>query len=505
MKIFPLHLIDWYKAPHYKMYPENTVRIVSNMTPRKSRIKGVDYVVFFGLQYFLKEYLIKIWNEEFFQKPKEEVIGRLKRRVNTSLGEGAITYEHIEKLHDLGYMPLQIMALPEGVSVPIKVAPFIIFNTVPHAYWLVNYLETILSASLWQACTSATIAKEYHKLFTDAAMKSVGNADFVPWQGHDFAFRGMSSLETACLSGAGHLLSFTGTDTVPAIDFLEEYYNADADKEIVGGSVNATEHSVVCMNGMDEIATLTRLFELFPTGILSYVSDTWDYWDTISEKAKKLKSKIMYRVGKLVFRPDSSPKTPYEIIVGDIEAPEGTNEHKGSIEVLWEIFGGTINEKGYKMLDEHVGLIYGDSITLDLARKINDGLMAKGFASINWVAGIGSFTYQYNTRDTCGWAMKATYGEVEEVTYEAADQGHYGHEIRTVVGREIFKDPKTDSGMKKSAKGLIAVHKDENEKYYMKDQVTWSEVFNCEFKTVYLDGKLLVDHTLSEIRTRIKS
>jgi nicotinamide phosphoribosyltransferase len=506
MKRKPLHLIDWYKISHYKMYPEDTTRIVSNNTPRKCRIPGIDYTVFFSLQYFIKEYLIKVWNEEFFNKPKSEVIADLRRRVETSLGPDAITYQHVEWLHDLGYLPLEIYALPEGVCVPIKVPPFIIYNTKPEAYWLVNYLETVMSASLWQACTSATIAREYKKMFDEFAMETVGSTDFTPWQGHDFAFRGMSSVETACLSGAAHLLSFTGTDTVPAIDFLEEYYNADCTKEMIGGSVPATEHSVVCMNGMDEISTLKRLFKLYPSGVLSYVSDTWDYWDVITNKAKLLKDDILARDGKLVFRPDSSKKTPFEIICGDEEAEPGSPEYKGSIEVLWDEFGGTISEKGYKLLDSHVGLIYGDSITLDLARRVNQRLKEKGFASINWVAGIGSFTYQYNTRDTFGWAVKATYGEVLE-TVDYIDDGHHGHygaEVKEPVGREIFKDPKTDSGMKKSAKGLIAVYKGEDGKYFLKDQATWAEVRNCSFWRVYSDGKLLVDQTLSEIRERIK-
>src|SRR6185436_2028771 len=168
---------------------------------------------------------------------------------------------------------------------------------------------------------------------------------------------------------------------------------------MIGVSVPATEHSVMCMGTQEkEIETFRRLFKLYPQGILSVVSDTWDYWSVLLEILPQLKGEIMARNGKLVIRPDSSPKTPLEIICGDPDAPEGSPEWKGSIQILWELFGGTTNAAGFKELDPHIGLIYGDSITLTLAKNINERLKTKGFASTNWVAGIGSYTYQYNTR-----------------------------------------------------------------------------------------------------------
>jgi nicotinamide phosphoribosyltransferase len=502
MKLSPLNMIDWYKADHRRQYPDGTSLIFTNFTPRKSRLSQINYVIFFGLQYFIKEYLIRIWTEEFFKMDIEVIVKKFNRRVTTSLGPNDIGEAHIRALHKLGYLPLKIMALPEGSKVGIRIPPMIMWNTKPDFFWLPNHLETILSCTLWQPSLSATLAYHYKQGFDHWAMKTVGNTDFTSWQGHDFSFRGMSSLETAMLSGAGHLLSFTGTDTVPAIDFLEEYYNADAEKEIIGGSIPATEHSVMCMGGKEgELETFRRLFKLYPQGPLAIVSDTWDYWNIISNAAKELKVEILARQnGKIVFRPDSSKKTPYEIIVGDPEG-EDENEVKGSIQILWEIFGGTESKEGYKVLDSHVGLIYGDSITFELADKINAGLARKGFASTNWVAGIGSFTYQYNTRDTFGWAMKATYGEICPGGFIDGELLHPD----SIECREIFKDPKTDSGMKKSAKGLIAVYKNTQGQFVMKDQVTWKDVLDCEYKTVFEDGKLLIDDTLSAIRERVKN
>lgn len=498
MKINPLHLIDWYKADHRRQYPKGTTLVFSNFTPRKSRIPNVDHVIFFGLQYFVKEYLIKQWNENFFDKPKDDVIKQFNRRKDTALGPNAIGSDHIAALHDLGYLPIKIMALPEGSKVPIRVPPLVMWNTIPEFFWLVNYLETSMSASLWQMCTSATLAAEYRKLLDSWAKKTGGPMDFVPWQGHDFSFRGMSSIESAAMSGAGHLLSFTGTDTVPAIDFLEEYYNADADKELIGGSVPATEHSVMCMGMKDgEFETFERLItKTYPSGIVSVVSDTWDLWTVLTDYLPRLKDKILARDGKIVIRPDSGD--PVDIICGNPKFRfAGTNgvppEGKGVIELLWDIFGGKINTNGYKELDPHIGAIYGDSINLDRANSMCKRLEAKGFASTNIVLGIGSYTYQYNTRDTQGWAMKATYGEVLPTDY---------HNIP--VGREIFKDPITDSGEKKSAKGLIAVH-ESDDGYFMQDQATWNMVFCCAFEEVFCNGKLMIDDSLANIRARVLS
>lgn len=479
MKMNPFLLTDYYKVGHVFQYPDNTQLVYSNLTARKSRLAGVDEMVIFGLQYFIKEYLISYFNENFFAQPKEKVVNDYKRRIRTSLGTDLPTYAHIERLHDLGYLPVEIKALPEGSRVPMKVPCITIVNTMPEFYWLTNFLETLLSATIWQSCTSATIAHQYRILLNKYAAETGLPQEFVQWQGHDFSFRGMSSLETAILSGMGHLLSFTGTDTIPAIDALEQYYGANADKELIGGSVNATEHSVMCSGSRDgELETFKRLItEVYPAGIVSIVSDTWDLWKVCTEYLPALKSEILAREGKVVIRPDSGD--PVLIICGN---PNGKTEaeRKGVVELLWDVFGGVTTDKGYKLLDSHIGAIYGDSINIERATAICDNLKAKGFAT-QVVFGIGSFTYQYNTRDTFGTAMKATYVVVDG------------------EGREIFKNPITDDGTKKSATGLLQVKK-ENGKFVLHDKVSWEQEKDSELITVFKEGKLVKEYTLSEVR-----
>ena len=480
----PLLYTDGYKVDHRRQYPNETTLVYSNWTPRKSRIEGIDNIVFFGLQYFIKRYLIQDFQENFFNKPKEEISKKYTRRINNYLGVNKVGIKHIEDLHDLGYIPMVLKALPEGVSVPIRVPMFTMYNTLPQFFWLTNYFETLLSTTVWLPCNSATLAKQYRLILDKYAEETSSIPEFVDWQGHDFSMRGMAGLEASVMSSAGHLLSFKGTDTIPTIDFLEDYYNANSDTELIGGSVAATEHSVMCMGtNLGEQETFRRLItEVYPDGIVSIVSDTWDLWKVLVEYLPNLKEEVLARDGKVVIRPDSGD--PVDIICGN---PNGKTdeEKKGGIELLWETFGGVENEKGYKELDSHIGAIYGDSITLDRATQICERLKEKGFASTNVVLGIGSFTYQYNTRDTFGFAMKATYGEV-------------GGE-----GREIYKDPITDDGTKKSAKGLMKVIK-ENGEYKLINQVSWEEERQGELKEVYRDGKLLIDDSLIEIRKRVK-
>ncbi len=486
MNISPILLKDGYKVGHKFQYPEGTTLVYSNLTPRKSRDGAMDAIVFFGLQYFVKEYLMHQFEEHFFSRPLQEVLAAYKQRMDNYLGKDSVPTDHIAALHQLGYLPLHIKALPEGSLVPMKVPVFTICNTRPEFFWLTNMLETLLSAIIWKPCTSATTAFRYLRTFTQYAQHTVGSDhSFVPWQGHDFSFRGMGGIEDAVMSGAAHLLSFAGTDTIPAIDFLEQYYNANATQELVGGSVPATEHSVMCMGGEDdELGTFRRLIdEVYPTGIVSIVSDTWDFWQVITEFLPALKNDILNRNGKVVIRPDSGD--PVKIVVGDPDAKPGSPEHKGAIACMWETFGGTITPQGYKLLDAHIGLIYGDGITPERQLAILEGLKQKGFASYNVVLGLGSFTYEYVTRDTFGFAMKATYGEVNG------------------VGKEIYKDPKTDDGTKKSARGLLQVYRDNTGRLALKDQCTWQEEAAGELKTVYLDGQLMVDDSLATIRQRI--
>jgi nicotinamide phosphoribosyltransferase len=486
MKLFPLHATDFYKTGHLRQYPEGTELVYSNLTCRGDHhakvLPDFDHrSVFFGLQGVIKWLLIEQWNREFFERPKAEVVARYQRRMDGSLGVGAVDTAHIAALHDLGYLPLLIKALPEGSRVDMRVPVMTIRNTVPEFYWLTNYVETQLSAELWKPITSATTAFEYRRLLDDYARKTGAPLDFVPWQGHDFSMRGMSGIHDATATGAAHLLSFTGTDTISAIDYLEDYYGATG---LIGGSVPATEHSVMCMGGPDgEVETFRRLIcDLYPAGVISIVSDTWDFWRVLTDYAAGLKDEILARDGKVVFRPDSGD--PVKVICGDPAAPPGTPAHKGAVECLWDVFGGIVTSMGYRILDGHVGLIYGDSITLDRASAILAGLEAKGFASCNMVFGIGSFTYQFVTRDNFGSAVKATFGVVN------------GDE------RELFKAPKTDDGTKKSACGLLRVEK-EGDRFVLYERQTWDQEAGGELAEVFRDGLVLRDENLAKIRGRL--
>lgn len=549
MTINPTTACDAYKLDHRRQYSPNSRLVFSNLTARGTRVKGLEKVIFFGLQYFTKEYLQNQWTRNFFSKPIEEVVEKYNRRLSTFLGPNSIGDQHIRDLHALGYLPLEIWALPEGSNVNLRVPMMVVWNTDPRFFWLTNAIETILSTTIWGPCTSSTTALMYRKILEKWAVQTAPECvGVVPWLGHDFSYRGHFGQEAATMSAAGHLLSFTGTDTVPAVDFLEEYYNANANDELIGGSVAATEHSVMSLGigTSSELETFRRLIEdLYPNGIVSIVSDTMDFWSVVNPKGgilTALKDKILARDGKVVIRPDSGD--PVKIVTGyfpcdaynkagqketignatpehiqdminegfdsiafydddgnvtyttlDQQTILTENEVKGLIQCLWEIFGGTESSTGFKLLDSHIGAIYGDSITLERAEQICQRLADKGFASTNVVFGIGSFTYQgavtkdaIVTRDTHMFAVKSTYGEVL-----------VGGEVK---GIEIFKDPKTDSGMKKSAKGLTAVYEKDGH-FVMKDQATWDEVKNCAYVQVFADGKITKDWTLAEIRAKV--
>ncbi|MDU6683983.1 MAG: nicotinate phosphoribosyltransferase [Enterobacteriaceae bacterium] len=492
MKMNPILAIDGYKVSHRVQYPQGTTQVYSNFTPRSDRFFSSPVadgkLVFFGLQGFLRWFMVDLFNEAFFARPQEDVVNEYKAVMDSYLGKDAVPVDHIRALHNLGYLPLHIKSLDEGSTVPMKVPVLTITNTRDEFFWLVNYLETVLSAELWKASTNATIAHHYRKVCEQWAVKTCSDMSHLDFQCHDFSFRGMAGLQDTMQAGAGHLLSFKGTDSIPSLLYARDHYTAGEDY-FIGASIPATEHSVMCMGEKEqEIETFRRLIvDLYPQGFVSIVSDTWDYWRVMTEYTRELKQIILAREGRVVFRPDSGD--PVEILCGtgadDDTRGDRSPEEKGSVEVLWEIFGGTVNEKGYKVLDPHVGLIYGDSITLARADEILRRLEAKGFASSNVVFGVGSFTYQYNTRDTFGFAMKATWGAVNG------------------EGRMIFKEPKTDSGLKRSARGLLRVERDAQGELQLHDEQTWEQEKTGELKTRFLDGKLYnVDH-FEQIRQRL--
>lgn len=571
-RLKPMHAKDAYKLGHPPQYPANTQFVYSNYTPRSLRLMPIPAhlsngkSIVLGIQATIMEY-VALWQEEFFDKPLEEVLAAWNHRIPDFTGEDTPDVERLTALHNLGYLPLHVKALQEGTWVRPGIPTFTFCNTLPEFGWITNSTETYLSAESWKLPTVATIAAAYRHLLDYYADLTGTPKDFVDWQGHCFADRGMSGMMDAAKACAGHGVAFLGSDSVSSSDWIEWFYGTDS--ILIAGSVPATEHAVMCIGEkQSEKETIRRLIQdLYPTGVVSIVSDTWDFWKVISETALELKDIIMARqpnkngLNKVVFRPDSGD--PVEILCG-LEIPsfdeasdlnnakyyakanfieqirnntdhgecgvsefegffrykdqayalklsmiwdrhdkefyflrdsdvdidsckevELTPEQKGAVETLWDIFGGTITDKGFKLLDQHVGLIYGDSITLDRAERIMKRLVAKGFASGNVVLGIGSYTYQYLTRDSMGQAVKATYGIVDGVE------------------REIFKDPVTDKGgVKKSAKGLLRVERVDGE-YVLYDQQTPDQEAQGELKTILYNGKQSNLTTWKEIRARL--
>jgi nicotinamide phosphoribosyltransferase len=483
VKTNPMLLCDFYKLSHRNQYPQGTEKVYSTWTPRASRMQGVNEFVWFGLQAFLAGRILEEFQQAFFNRPLAEIVEEYRRVIRHTLGDQDPDTAHIEALHGLGYLPLRIRALEEGTVVPLRTPVMTIENTDPRFFWLTNYIETLMSCELWLPSTSATIAHQYRKLFDYWATATVGDTGFSQFQGHDFSMRGMGCLEASISSGMGHLLSFVGTDTIPAIEALENYYAANVENELVGTSVPATEHSVQCAFGDDDLYIRHIIETVHPSGIVSVVSDGYDFWDVMTRVVPSLKDVILARDGKVVIRPDSGD--PVDIICGDLGA-EDEHVRKGAVEVLWDTFGGTISPQGYKCLDPHIGLIYGDAITLARAQAILERLAAKGFASTNVVFGIGSFTYQHNTRDTFGLALKSTLAVIN------------GEE------QHIFKSPKTDDGTKVSQRGRVAVRRAPAGNLVWTDGHTLAaHVPGTLLQDVFVNVRVTRVESLSQIRARL--
>ena len=554
-RLFAPHCLDAYKLNHRPMYPKGTEYVYSNFTVRNMKhlkipaeYRDNKYVVY-GVEAAMKE-IVALWDETFFTRPKEEVLAQYRNRVPAFTGKEAYV-QHLADLHDLGYLPIRVKMLPEGSRVNVGVPFLTIVNTLPNYFWLTNGLETNISNEIWKPMTVATIAHVYRRMLTDYAEKTGSPKDFIDWQGHCFADRGMSGMMDAAKSCSGHSTSFLGTDSVSSMDWIDFVYQGK--DSFNGGSVGASEHAVMCVDGKDgEVDTIRRIITLpeFEDGVVSIVSDTWDFWHVITEVAQELKPVILGRkfnalgLSKVVFRPDSGD--PADVICGTarsvksldwdglkpiylevgkdqvrrgvfgveaivveyqgkyyqvVETPTPspaaplfkevtpTPQQKGAVACLWDGFGGEITDKGYKAVSQRVGLIYGDSITPEIALDVLKRLEAKGFASCNIVFGIGSYTYQYITRDTLGAAIKATFAVVNG------------------VGREMAKDPATDvDKTKKSARGLLKVlraQEAEGEKFILVDQVDWDEENTGSLRVGLEDGNFLVNTPFAEIKERL--
>lgn len=483
--INPMLLIDFYKAVHAEMLPTKITKSVSYFTPRMSRVRMWNKVVMFGLQGFVKTYLIDYFNERFFERPIDEVISEYERIMDASLGKGVYGLQKIKDLHTLGYLPIEIWALPEGTKVPMHVPMFCITNTHDDFAWLPQALESLISAEAWHLMLVATVGATYrdivNKFYDETCDDSVSRNKALG----SFDFRGEECTDSAIKAAAGWCLSFVNTATVPVIPYLEKLYNCDCTKEPVAFGSPSTEHAVMCSNYAvdgDEVTLLKRLLtEIYPDTSFSAVLDSYDYWNVIDNVLPQIKPEIMAHNGCMLMRGDS----------GDcIEVVTKT------VFKLWDEFGGTINSKGYKVLDPHVKVIYGDSITIQRCERIYEILKDNGFAASNVALGVGSFSFQCVeedgilkpfTRDTFSSCIKATYCEIDHKPYP------------------IFKNPK-EGGFKKSQKGCCLVYKNDNGELCYKDEYTWKEV-SCnskqELKAIFRNSELLIDDSLANIRNRL--
>lgn len=530
MIISPIFAIDGYKLGHRDQYPTGTSRVYDNFTPRSNKYLKSPFfkaltgdsgtpVLWTGAQTFTLQWLVYEFQTNFFNQKAEDVVERFRKSVNSYLNTD-YNVDSFYELHSVGYLPVHIKSLPEGTVIDVKTPPLTIINTDDRFFWLPNYLETLLSAELWPCSTASTIALSFRLMSEYYAELTCDDNSHVQFQGHDFSARGAMGIWGGSLTGTGHLMVFNGTDSVFARERFNGHYPGATNR---GLSVNATEHSVMCMGGQSgEEETFRRLLvDVYPTGILAVVSDTWDFFKVLTETLPRIKDVITSRDGKLMIRPDSG--VPEDIICGytvvaryknqddasnhmgdcSVNLPENGSyvvqigdkyytyahwnstyfcvaekseaEVRGAIQILWDVFGGHINSKGFKVLHPKIGLIYGDSINLERQQVIFQRLREKGFASSNVVLGIGSFTYQLISRDSLGWAMKATWGVVNGES------------------RELFKDPATDDGTKKSAKGLMAHTLHDDGTWTFKDQATVTEEADSDIPTIYRNGEYYLE------------
>lgn len=471
-----LRLTDIYKLGHIEQFPKGTTKVYSYLEARGST--ELDGLIFFGLQYILKEYLMRpVLQEDLTdfiayykmargREPTEFITGKLQHLVN------------------LGYLPIEIKALPEGTYIGLKQILMSITNTLDDFYWLPGYLEVIL-LKVWSMITTATRMFQYKKLaynFWNLTTNDTKFWDYV-YSIIDFGTRGNSSEESAELHSMAFMTCFSGSDCLPVIEPSVKYYNVTLGDPTFMKTSPATEHSVMCAYGKsNELEAFKRMFELYPDEPVCIVSDTYNLWNVFTNFLVELKQTIESRSYFTAFRPDSG--NPTLIVLGDKNKEEGSPEYIGCLQLLDNVFGHTLNSKGFKVL-KHVKIMYGDGITLQCYEEILNGCIDRGFSVENISFGVGSIMYK-NTRDTLGFAFKAVAVVVN------------GEE------RHICKDPITDQG-KKSKKGYIKLVRNEDGSFTTIDKLSQQNELDTWLPIVYKDGKLLVDQSLYQIQSRVNS
>lgn len=384
-------LADAYKYSHHKLYLPGTTKVYSYMESRGGKF---DNTVFYGLQYFIKEYLNDI---TFTQEDLDEAITYLPKIFGRDDVFDASKFQYILDKYD-GKLPVTIKAVPEGTAVETSNVLMTIENNDPNCYWLPNFLETLLM-QVWYPSTVATISREVKKTVTQyfeetATPGAEAGIDFVL---NDFGFRGVSSVESAGLGGSAHLINFNGSDTLMAGVFAQNYYNT---VEVYGSSVPATEHSICTLLGKEgELDIFKHVLNTFPSGILACVSDSYDIFKACEEYwGENLKTQILERDGILVIRPDSGD--PVRTLLA-------------LFEILFDKFGFVTNEKGYKVLPPQVRILQGDGVNYDAIKEMFQALKDTQISAENLVLGMGGALLQNLDRDTQKYAIKCSYAVVD--------------------------------------------------------------------------------------------
>lgn len=472
-------MADTYKNTNPDALPEGLTKLTSYITPRKSMFKNLNKVVFYGAQAFIKEFLIDSINNTFFQRPKEEVLAEYKIYLDNQIGEQSYDLQRIADLWDLGYLPVEMKCLPCGSKVDVGVPCIELTNTHPNFAWVVQWIECIAQSEIFGNCNWATMAYEYRKLANEFYSKTTDADPSMAMA--DFGFRGLG-VDNGIRASSSWLLSFNKTSTIPALQYIDRMYNAECAKTHIGIGAVSLEHATVCSNlavcETEENLLRRLLTDTYKNTSFSYVSDSFDYWGLLSDTIPKLKDEILNHNGKFLVRPDS----------GDI-----VEISVKTVQKLWDLFGGTVNSKGYKELNPKIGIIYGDGCQYSKIKEIWTQLEKLGFAANTILFGVGAFSFTAMctpedgmvcmSRDTFGFAMKSTHCIINGKEYT------------------IQKDPKTDkNNLKKSHKGLCFVTK-ENEKFVCHDGYT-SETIPSDnlLETVFKDGKLVKEYTFDEIR-----
>lgn len=453
-------LTDSYKITHWNQNPLGTRSIYSFFESR-----GGDFpnVLFFGLQYIMKKYLCgKVITAEKIERAKR----RLGRHFSNNTYMNERGWEYLLKAHD-GRLPLHIKAVPEGCLIPTKNVLFTIENTDPEVPWLTNYIEPLLS-QVWYPSSVGIVSYSMRQRMLQALIET-GDPSLIDYKVHDFGLRGSTSIESAMIGGAAHLINFRGTDTLPALDLLEDYYH----EPNAGHSIAAAEHSSITSWGRAHEADAYRsMLEQFPTGLVAVVSDSYDIYHACREIwGKQLKQAVLARDGVVVIRPDSGH--PPEVVLRVLE-------------ILGEAFGYTINTKGYKVLHPKVRVIQGDGIDLSMLDQVLTAMKSQGWSADNIAFGSGGGLLQKVNRDMQKYALKCSAIEIHKTWYD------------------VHKDPITDPGKRSKAGRLALVREDGNYRTVREDEAA-RLALSDNLLSVYRNGSLLKDWMFSEVRAHAQA